>query len=318
MAYRGGDGTVIDRARQDDWNAPDAIPSLVPEHWPSDSSHHPSFTQPTRCPEIDCVRHLLPAHLVSSAEARAIATGVGADNVLVTWGLLSEETYVAALSTHLGLEFEPLFSTPRRQCPLSDDELIQAATTGMLHLQDGDGSRFVVAPRLVDSRRLVAAANSGNELARSIRLTSTARLRDFVARHSAIAIEQRAAEALRDEHPEVSAGVRHFPPLRLLGFIALALVVAVVRPAAAMAIAEIVLGAVFLAWTILRLLGLLTKRLRRRRPLASSDEWLPIYSVVVALYREAAAVPGLVAALRSLDYPGIMAQTPQAFRLASP
>jgi hypothetical protein len=209
---------------RDDWHAPDAIPSLVPEHWPSDSSRHPPFSQPSRCPEIDCVRHLLPAHLVSKAEARAIATGVGADNVLITWGVLSEETYVAALSTHLGLEFEPLFSTPRRQCPLSDDELIHAATTGMLHLQDRDGSRFVVAPRLVDSRRLVAAATSGNELARSIRLTSTARLRNFVARHSAVAIEHRAAEALRDEHPELSAGVRHFRRLRLFGFIVLALI----------------------------------------------------------------------------------------------
>jgi hypothetical protein len=302
MAYRGWDGTVINRARQDDWNAPDAIPSLVPEHWPSDSSDHPPFSQRSRCPEIDCIRHLVPRHVVASAEARAIATGAGADNVLVTGGAISEETYVAALSTHLGLEFEPLFSTPRRQCPMSDDELIHAATTGMLHLQDKDGSRFVVAPRLVDSRRLVAAATSGNEFARNIRLTSTTRLRSFAARHSSVAIEYRAAEALRHQHPELSAGVRHFRHLRLLGFIALALVFAILAPAAAMAAVELVLGAVFLAWTLLRLLGLLTKRPRRRRPRAFSDEWLPTYSVVVALYREAAAVPGLVSALRSLDY----------------
>ena len=36
---------------------------------------------------------------------------------------------------------------------------------------------------------------------------------------------------------------------------------------------------------------------------AISDGDLPIYSVVIALYREAAAVKDLVAALRSLNYP---------------
>jgi hypothetical protein len=34
-----------------------------------------------------------------------------------------------------------------------------------------------------------------------------------------------------------------------------------------------------------------------------TDDWLPPYSIVIALYREAAAVKGLVAALRDLDYP---------------
>ena len=46
-------------------------------------------------------------------------TGVGADRVLITWGVISEETYVAALAASLGMAFEPLFNTPREQCPLS-------------------------------------------------------------------------------------------------------------------------------------------------------------------------------------------------------
>jgi hypothetical protein len=32
---------------------------------------------------------------------------------------------------------------------------------------------------------------------------------------------------------------------------------------------------------------------------------------MVALYREASSVDSLIAAIRALDYPGIMAQTPQ-------
>ena len=40
------------------------------------------------------------------------------------------------------------------------------------------------------------------------------------------------------------------------------------------------------------------------------DRWLPIYSVVVALHKEARVVPQLVAALDAIDYPGIIAQLP--------
>ncbi|MDE2364231.1 MAG: hypothetical protein KGM42_16270, partial [Hyphomicrobiales bacterium] len=44
-------------------------------------------------------------------------------------------------------------------------------------------------------------------------------------------------------------------------------------------------------------------------PLADPD--LPDYTVVVALYHEASVASALVRALEKIDYPGIMAQTPQ-------
>jgi hypothetical protein len=43
-----------------------------------------------------------------------------------------------------------------------------------------------------------------------------------------------------------------------------------------------------------------------------NDAELPIYSILVPLYREAHMVARVAAALKSLDYPGLMAQTPQA------
>ena len=66
-----------------------------------------------RCPEIDCVRHLLPRPTLALAELRAAETGVGADRVLIADGLISEETYVAALAASLGIAFEPLINRPR-------------------------------------------------------------------------------------------------------------------------------------------------------------------------------------------------------------
>ena len=296
MAYRGGYGAVIDRAADDNWNAPAAIPSLVPV-FPHETPKIP------RCPEIDCVRHLLPPGLAAIAELRAAEAGVGADCVLITWGVISEETYVSALAASLGMAFEPLFNTSRRQCPLGDAALVEAANTGMLPLSDRNDVKIVVAPRLVDSRRLVAVAESGTEIARRIRITTTARLHDFVARHSPRDIEYRAVDELRINHPELSAGVNRPRPKVALAYLALVVLAAFAVPGAVLMTAELMLGAVFIAWTGLRLLGLLSERFVRRQPHVFSDEWLPTYSIVIALYREAAAVPDLVAALRALNYP---------------
>jgi cellulose synthase/poly-beta-1,6-N-acetylglucosamine synthase-like glycosyltransferase len=234
---------------------------------------------------------------------RAARAGVGADRVLMTWGVISEETYVSALAASLGVEFEPLFTTSREHCPLPDDGLIEAANTGMLPLSDRGGIKIVVAPRLVDSRSLVAVATSGTDIARRIRLTSTARLHDFVARHSTEEIERRAIDMLRTERPDLSAGVGRSRRTVIPAYLALAALAAFAVPGAAMTVAEIMLGAVFLAWTGLRLLGLLSERFVRRRRRSFSDDRLPIYSIVIALYRESAAVADLAAALRGLNYP---------------
>lgn len=45
---------------------------------------------------------------------------------------------------------------------------------------------------------------------------------------------------------------------------------------------------------------------------------LPVYTVICALDREAASVGELLAAIERLDYPGIMAQAPQAFQQSTP
>ena len=75
-------------------------------------------------------------------------------------------------------------------------------------------------------------------------------------------------------------------------------------PDTTMMVTEVALGLVFVAWTALRLLGALSERLVRQHPrVVTPDHALPIYTVVAALYRETAAVEGLMRALDRLDYP---------------
>ena len=49
-----------------------------------------------RCPEIDCLRHLLPPATLAAAELRAAEIGVGADRVLIAAGDISEDAYALA------------------------------------------------------------------------------------------------------------------------------------------------------------------------------------------------------------------------------
>lgn len=317
MAYWNGGGAVIDRTRSIGWPAPIVNPSIVPA-LPRDrlEARHlgPESNKLSRCPEIDCVRHLLPSDVIAMAELRATEVGVGADRVLIAAGAISEETYVTALAASLDLAFEPLNGRSREDCPLSDERMVEAATTGLLPLSDGDDVIIVVAPRLVESWRLVALANSGVHAGQRIRITSAARLKHFVTHHGAREIEHRAVEELRARHPEFSASAGRPRLMAAVTVIIIIALAAIDVPGMALTALELALGFVFLAWTGLRLLGLLSKRQVRRRPHVFTDDWLPTYTIIIALYREAATVEGLVAALRRLNYPALGSKRTKARR----
>jgi cellulose synthase/poly-beta-1,6-N-acetylglucosamine synthase-like glycosyltransferase len=86
-------------------------------------------------------------------------------------------------------------------------------------------------------------------------------------------------------------------------------------PAPALAFVSLSMTCFFLASIWLRLFAGAASTACGREPYRprAGDRWLPAYSIVVALHREARVVPHLIAALDAIDYPGIMAQTPQAF-----
>jgi cellulose synthase/poly-beta-1,6-N-acetylglucosamine synthase-like glycosyltransferase len=102
-------------------------------------------------------------------------------------------------------------------------------------------------------------------------------------------------------------GLRWFAILSGIMMIAAALIV----PGKFLFAAEGFFGFVFLTWIALRLLSC------RIQPLPSPaldlpERLLPVYTIIVPLYREAQMLPQLIAALKRLQYPGIMAQAPQS------
>jgi cellulose synthase/poly-beta-1,6-N-acetylglucosamine synthase-like glycosyltransferase len=271
---------------------------FVPE--PSRVSLGPQSRGRSRAPELDCLRNRLPPGTLAAAEQRAVALGIGADRVLITAGVLTEDEYVRALAAWLHVPFEPL-ELPRAMCPLPGGQFIDAAKFGLLPLHIGGAFIYVVAPQVLTARRLVTGAHPLPK--DRFRLTSPQRLRQFVLRHGANALGARAADALRTARPELSAAVCP-PPVRAawLAGMAAAVSAAIVFPGPAAVLTSAALALTFLAWTGLRLLGAATPW-RGWRAIRLPAHDLPIYTIIVALYDEAIAVPGLIAALRRLDYP---------------
>jgi cellulose synthase/poly-beta-1,6-N-acetylglucosamine synthase-like glycosyltransferase len=242
--------------------------------------------------------------MLAAAELRAAEIGVGADRVLIHAGVTGERAYLTALATQFGAGFDTLEAVPRTACPLDDDWLLDAAAAGLLPLVV-EGTRMVaLAPQGLAARHLAARLKPGRGLARQLVLTTGEGLRAFVRRHAAPALAWRAVNALRAATPEFSAGTRSVRVRTLAGTVAAGLVLAAFLAPSAFAIAvDVVLALIFLCWTGLRVLGMLPTHLFARRAGPIADAQLPVYTIVVALYREAGTVAELIAALDRLDYP---------------
>jgi hypothetical protein len=173
----------------------------------------------------------------------------------------------------------------------------------MLPLTVHGNTKVVVAPRELTVRGLLDAIERTPDIKPRIRITSDARLQKFIADRAGDALGQMAAESLRAKRPELSAGTGQRRSIVTAAAVAGIAVFALTAPGIAGLAMETILGLIFLAWTLLRLLGILSLRSVRRATQPIPDNQLPVYSIVVALYREAAAAGDLVAALRKLNYP---------------
>jgi cellulose synthase/poly-beta-1,6-N-acetylglucosamine synthase-like glycosyltransferase len=308
----GYDGPALDRARYDRDTGDDARAARF-----AASRSRPSVPRPAsvgnvvdlrpalarNCPEIDCLRDRLPRRVLATAEQRAAELGIGADRVLVSAGTITDDDYVGALAGSLGIAHDPLDELPRHACPLDDSRLIEAAAVGLLPLRLEAGLVWLIAPRNLAARTLSRLIALRPELAPRIRLTSTARLNRFIALHAGRALGTKAANALHLERPALSAAPRR-RRLPLVGAIAAAFLPAslVAFPDQTIATLQAALAAGFLAWLALRTFGSLIEP-GPPRPARMSDRELPVYTLIVALYREVESVDALVASLRKLDYP---------------
>jgi len=281
--------------------------------WPKRSAARATLARPERyvaakarpsaCPELDCVRHRLPRSLVAAAERRALSIGVGTERVLICADAITEEAYLTALAHSLGTSYEQFDGVSRADCPLDDNQLIGAVAAGLLPLREGNRVVWIVAPRGLTARRLADPHQPKSPFPDGFRLTSADRLRYFVERHSRITLGKRATEALRRSRPLYSNAPR--APMqrgiRAITFVLFAFATLAVLPLVRIEALSALLCMMFLAASILRLWTACFSDDETPRQVRITDSELPVYTIICALYREAAVTGDLVAAILEVD-----------------
>jgi hypothetical protein len=248
-----------------------------------------------------------PGPLLQAMRA-AERCAVSADAALLGEGLLPEEAYFRALARRLRV---PYFAGEQAIADDIDPALVIASGIAPL-APNGLGLRAVVAPRGAAVRFLIAAAAAGL-LQGGVAISSPQRLSALVRAKTGPRVAEAAACGLerRDSslsaHSGLSCGqVACIAALAIVGTTLWLVALGALRAAI-----SIPLWLIFAAWIVIR--NLAVAAAFAPPPFAPlGDQDLPVYSVVAALYREAGMVRKLVRALDAIDYPGILAQPPQA------
>jgi cellulose synthase/poly-beta-1,6-N-acetylglucosamine synthase-like glycosyltransferase len=276
-----------------------------PDH-PGNDNRTQDFEFDHGAPELACLRGVVAPDVLRAAAHRARELDIGAEQVLIHAGAIDEEAYLQRLAAQLGIRFDRL-AGHHDGAVLGAVQIAQAAATGIMPLRAGGALSFVIAPRRFGARGLAELAARSAPLDARLQLTTTRCFNALLARHGGAALAERAAHGLRDKMPALSAA----PPAaarlwhkagRMLGIAAVAGLVAL-PPLFADGIGTSLMAVAFLGFIGLRLLGSMVSPppMPKRPRLPEAD--LPVYTLIIALYREASSVAPLMHAVDGLDYP---------------
>jgi len=258
----------------------------------------PADAPPPREIEFLLAFGTLPETLAQAAD-RALALGVAPDVALLAEGLVDEDLFYRALAARLGAPFHvgaaPLdpATSPTR-----------AMALGLVYLARLTPYRAIAAPKGKSLRFFLDAVESGQTI-EGLAITSPRRLAALVRAECGADIAARAAHGLESLDPALTARgeISLAQTATAAGFGLGLIALAGVAPWAARAVTSGVLWGMFTTAVSLRFaVTVASGDVAGVAPL--EDAALPVYTVLIALYREAAIVPKLVAGLQRLDYPG--------------
>ncbi|WP_409567653.1 glycosyltransferase family 2 protein [Methylobacterium sp. J-030] len=248
-------------------------------------------------PEIAFLRaEGIADRLLIQAAADAVQAGTDAATALLNAGLMAEAAYYRALARALGAPYldGPIPFGPGLRFP---DTLV----AGHAPLAPGSVAPWVLAPR----GRIIASLLGSPRRIGPIAITSPTHLREAVFAAIPVQVADHAAHDLARRAPE-RATARE-PTVWWLLVLALTLTAALclcaALPAPFARMVALSAQSLFLAMTVFRLAAVAIKAPVTVEAPPLADTALPVYTVLVPLYREAAVVPALLRALAALDYP---------------
>jgi len=242
----------------------------------------------------------VPEVLLQYASALARRQGVAADAALLAEGLVSEETYYRSLAAHLGVVF---LDAEFDVAPLAD--AAATAARGYARLFDHPrGLQWLFAPSGAGVARLIGAARAAKSRP-LFAVTTRSRFLDALRRGYSRDLARMATYSA--ERVDRDLCVR---PALTRGTIATAiganaaLLACLLGPFEAPSLgASLLLAGFFLASVLLRLIACAASFEKVDCGGWLDDARLPSFTIVIALYKEAAVARQLARALDRLDYP---------------
>ena len=253
-------------------------------------------------PEIAFLsEHGVEMDILRQAVETAAEIGVTADVAAIKCDLLDEAAFYKTLADELGL---PFLTKIRVDDQARYPESILA---GLVPLAPAFGSaRYAVAPT---AGALVRVLSNRPKVASGLVITTPSALCQGVIEARPRAIAWHAANELPEIKPEWSA--RDGGSWAQVGWAAIASgalsVSATLAPSITLSIMMALSSMVFLGMVVLRLAAARERIPTEpmRSPGRYEDRDLPVYTVVVALYRERRVLARLVDALSAIDYPAL-------------
>jgi len=250
--------------------------------------------------------HAYPTSYLSRASRMAIRNDTTGVEELLASGLITEEIYYRTLAEHTGLEFiapDTIIEILNRDEPAHAGTLV--SPTGWCRLADGT-VRAVVAPspgsalitdKLLRQKRK-ADARIAITVPSALRKASIGRMRQRLA--------EEAGFRLSNDMPAASAkhGASAWHGFVLAALISAVTTGLILSPAIAIVAVHVGASLFFLSSIVLRLAAAISYKRVEPRPLAKfKNSERPVYTVIVALYREAPVVDDLITSLKQLNWP---------------
>ena len=254
---------------------------------------------------------LIDAATLRRARTLAMRAGVPLHDVLIANGWVSEADYVRAIAAEVGLpavDGAPLAELS----PSASYPPWPSVMAGIFRGQE----TVAVEARSFAPRVLRAIAATANARRQRFVLATRAEMARATERQRAPALMDAAINGLWRRAEEMSARTPHpaWQVLLLVSLVGLTIGGILAAPDVAVSALAAVLALPFLCVVLIRCCAIseLLRPSARQKLLAASsrldDASLSVYTVLVALYREADVLPGLIQALAAIDYPAAKLQ----------
>jgi glycosyltransferase XagB len=245
--------------------------------------------------------------LIARMAQRAAINGTGVERELLASGVIEEAAYFEALARMYGLPFEAeidpslLVDYTQVDTQLSEPRMVR------LHHADRPPVMAVV-PQILHAEGLAKRFGRDANGRGSLVVTTPSAIRRAIWKAGEERRVRTAVTALFENSKPLSArlvvtGDQGFVAGAAFCLLSLFLLFA---PGLAMALAHVLVSLFHMAGLFLRITAVSHGRRHRHRQepcLESGKTLLPVYTVMVAIYREADVVPQLIGAIDALDWP---------------